>query len=230
MSPSACPPLPVPPSASPAAGGHGGGIYSSGKGCDRRLAPNVASACGLGPGGVLIQQISPGISTWGEEGGAFGELGAPPAPLHRLQTLLGSAVQPSPGRRRIPARGKASPRWVPAAGRGARLGAEGRVGARCVPAASPAGLGAGGTRGQGGGTPSLAGSCIPPHANGHGSPGSPRRTGEAPIHRRRMEQGGLKAAPPCQAPTPTIPVPQFPPIPTHSQLPWQGSVRCGVPH
>lgn len=98
MSPSACPPLPVPPSVSPAAGGHGGGIYSSGKGCDRRLAPNAASACGLGPGGVLIQQISPGISTWGEEGGGLWGAGSSPCPPPLLANPPGKrgTAQPWP--------------------------------------------------------------------------------------------------------------------------------------
>lgn len=67
-----------------------GGVCSAGKGCDRRLlqglALNPVSACGPGPGGVLIQQISPGIST---RRGLW-ELGAPPS----LQALLGSAAQP----------------------------------------------------------------------------------------------------------------------------------------
>lgn len=166
----------------------------------------------------------------GGAGGPLGNWELPPPP-HRLQTLLGSAVQPSPGRRRIPALGKASPRWVPAAGHGARLGAEGRVGARCVPAASPAGLGAGGTRGQGGGTPSLAGLCIPPHANGHGSPGSPRRTGEAPIHRRRMEQGGVESSsppPPSPSTNPHHPRASVSPNsnPFTAALAGFGAVRC----
>ena len=69
-----------------------GGVCSAGKGCDHRLLRGVAlnpvSACGPGPGGVLIQQISPGIST--RRGPR--ELGAPPS----LQALLGSAAQPWP--------------------------------------------------------------------------------------------------------------------------------------
>lgn len=108
-------------------------------------------------------------------------------------------AQPSPGWRRIPVRGKAAPRWVPAAGRQARLGAEGRVGTRCR-------LGAGRT-GRGGDQRS---SHVP----------FPDRAGLA-------VPGNLPPSMDGAAPTPSSLVPQFPHATTCALAAFrQGSVRC----
>lgn len=105
------------------------------------------------------------------------------------------------------------------------------VGTRCVPAANPAGLGAGGTGRGGDPRSSHVPSRIvhPSGCRGAWETGIPSPCqGTSYLAREDGTGGGLKTPTP-QAPTPTVPVPQFPPIATPARLPWQGSVRCGMP-
>lgn len=97
----------------PGCGGQGMALSPSGRAGTTTRDGSEACVCGPAPREVLIQQIPPGISP---RRGLW-EPGAPRAGCKPSWEAV-----PGPGSGRIPARGKASPRRVPAGGRAARLG------------------------------------------------------------------------------------------------------------